>query len=546
MFDWLEKKPDHPMHSPEEAARLLGDLSKSEPAKALAELTEYLMSVARTPGFRVDARAAVLKFLDETAQPFEAKMFAKFLADSHLREGHGKVHWQAVHEFWSQLADAYRLCRAEFPAGAKGAAEAKEHLPQLVAREIRAHAQCVKLLLMRYQPLPETVWPALYQAYSFAESGGFGSGSLLAYPAEKAQTSVRAEFVKALMLDMAYTDNMSPEQIELAYRTASRFASSFAFTSQPAEHSTFAVDLSKPAPPRPLSLHDTAGVTIRYFGAGLALPKLQEMLAQNESGLLSQEQRLGAEFSAGQKITVLKHLILYWGANPPHRLRTRAKISGALSIVHGYHTVCRHIVSVEFSSMGEITEGMDVKMKAKAGIGLVSEKADEPPEAWMQLDASDAGVGAMVPPKVGKWVAVGSLCAVKTAGGTAWWAGVVRRLQSDAQNRIIAGIELLAKKPIAVWLRVLGSRDTLASNWETTSGSFAYDYVHAVMLSDHAKAENRPVLLLEKNLFVPDQIYEMMVGDKSRHVVLKQFLEQGEDYDLGSFDFYQPAAKATA
>ena len=546
MFDWLEKKPDHPMHSLEEAARQLGDLSKSEPGKALAELTEWLSSVRDTPGFRVDVHASILKFLDETAQPFEGKMLAKYLAEPHLREGHGKLHWQAAHEFWSQLAEAYRVCRDEYRAGAKGAAETKDQLPSLGAREIRARGQCVKLLLMRYQPLPEAVWSGLYQAYSFAESGGFAVRSVLAYPAEKTQTSARGEFLKALMLDSAYTENMSPEQIELAYRTASRFASSFAFGAQPAESSTFAVDLSRPAPPRPASLRETPAATLRFFGAGLALPKLGEMIAQNESGLLTEEQRLGSDYSPGQKITVLRHLALYWSANPPHRIRTRSKISGELSIVHGYRTVCRYITSVEFSSMGEIAQNMDLKVKEKTGIGLVTEEPKEPPETWMQQDASDAGVGAIVPPMAGKWVAVGSLCAVKPAGGAGWWAGVVRRLQSDAQNRIGAGIEVLAKKPIAVWLRALGHAEARASNWETSSGSFAYDYLHAVMLSDHAKAENRPVLLLEKNRFVPDQIYEMMVGDKSRHVILKQFLEQGEDYDLGSFDWYQPQAKPGA
>ena len=38
----------------------------------------------------------------------------------------------------------------------------------------------------------------------------------------------------------------------------------------------------------------------------------------------------------------------------------------------------------------------------------------------------------------------------------------------------------------------------------------------------------------------------MMVGDKSRHVILRAFLEQGEDYDLGSFDWYQPQDKSAA
>lgn len=546
MLDWLDKKPDHPMHSLEEAARQLGDLSKSDPDKTLVELTEWLVSVRGTPGFRLDVRASVLKFLDESAQPFERKVLAKYLAEPHLREGHGKMHWQTVHDFWSQLAEAYRICRAQYHDGAKGAPQVKDQLPLLGAREIRALAHCLKLLLMRYQPLPETTWSGLYQAFSFAEAGSFAAGGVLAYPKEPVQTSVRAEFLKAMMLDAAYTDNMSPAKIELAFRTASRFAPSFVFGAQPTEQCNFFVDLSKPAPPRLASPYDASGAGMRFFGAGLALPKLEEMIKQNESGLLTEELRLGDEHSAGEKITVLKHLGLYWGPNPPHRARTRLKISGELPIVHSYGTVCRYITSVEFSSMAEVAENMEVKVKEKAGIGLAAEQADEPPEIWMQQDASDAGVGAIVPPKVGKWVAVGSLCAVKPAGGAAWWAAVVRRLHADAQNRIHAGIELLAKKPVAVWLRVLGHRDARVSDWETTSGSFSYDYLHAVMLTDHAKAENRPVLLLEKNRFVPDQIYEMMVGDKSRHVILKQFLEQGEDYDLGSFDWYQPQAKPDA
>ena len=36
MFDWLQKKPDHPMYSLDEAIRLLGDHSKAEQCLAAA------------------------------------------------------------------------------------------------------------------------------------------------------------------------------------------------------------------------------------------------------------------------------------------------------------------------------------------------------------------------------------------------------------------------------------------------------------------------------------------------------------------------------
>jgi len=547
MFDWLKEKPDHPMYSLDEAVRLVGDVSKADSAKTLTELTSCLTSVKDTPGFRPEVRASVVKFLDESAQLHERKIFAAYLAQSHLRDGRGKMPWQLVHDFWNQLGEAYRVCLADYRADADAATEAaKSDLPVLAAREMRARAHAIKLLQMRYQPLPDATWPPLYEAYSDAEAMGYAAKSVRIYPAEEPASSPRAEFLKALMLEAAYTDNMAPEQIELAFRTASRFASAFLLARQPEAGTTFIVDLAKPLPPRPISLEDGPGDGLRCFGAGLALPKIEDMVKQNEQGLIAHEQRLGTEHSSAQKVTVLKHLLLYWGEKPPHREKTRLKISGEVSIVHGYRNVCDYIVHIDFSAMGEIAEGMDVKLKERSGFGLVEHAAKEPPETWMQQDASDWGVGATVPPQVGKWVAVGSLCAVKPAGGQAWWAAVVRRLQSDAHNRTNAGIEILAKKPMAVWLRALGQEDAKASNWETTSGAFTYDYLHAVMLSDHARAENRPVLLLEKDRFAPNQIYEMMVGDKSRHVILRSFLEQGEDYDLGSFDWYQPQDKRAA
>lgn len=538
MLDWLEKKPNHPMTSVAEARKLVEELPQ-DPQKALADLTQWLTSVSETPDFRVDVRAQVLGVVDETAQPLERAVRALYLSHPDVRGGHGREQWQLVYEFWSQLAAGYGVCRREFQSGAKGAGAAKDMLALVGAREMRALGQRMKLLLMRYQPLEEPLWAALYESYAFAESRRHVSENFKAYPNDPIGTSVRTEFAKALMLEMAGADSLSVPKIELAFRIVYRFAPLFVLGSEPVAGTTFVADLSAPKPPRPVSIDERPGPTLRFFGMGEAKPKLDEMITQNEQGLLAEEHRLGEEFSSGEKITVLKQLLLQWGPNPPHRARTRVKISGELSIVHGYHAVCRHIVNIEASSMGEVTENMEVKARQKAGLGLAADEVEEPPELWMQQDASDMGVGALVPASAGKWVAVGCLCAIKPAGDSRWWAGVVRRLNADDKNRLGAAIEVLAKKPAAVWLRVLGRHEAKVSDWESASGSFAYEYLHAVMLTDHAKAHDRPVLLLEKNRFVPGQIYEMMVGDKSRHVILKEFLEQGEDYDLGSFEWYQ-------
>jgi hypothetical protein len=538
MLDWLEKKPDHPMTSLAEARELLAELPE-DPQKALADATNWVASVSDTPGFRVDVRAQVLGLIDETAQPLERAVLALYLARPHLRQAAGKEQWQLVLDFWSRLAGAYGVCRRDYQAGAKGAAAVKDLLAQIGAREIRALGQRMKLMMMRYQPVEEALWAALHESYRFAESLKHASNSLRAYPNEAINTSVRTEFAKVLMLETASAQSLSAPKIELAYRIIYRFATLFVVGPERAAGAAFVTDLSAAKPPRPASADEKPAPALRFFGAGEAAPKLEEMITQNEQGLLAEEHRLGKDFSSGEKITVLRRLLAYWGPNRPHRAGTRVKMSGELSVVHGYRAVCRHITNIEAASMGEIADNMDVQARQKAGLDLAAEEIEEPPELWMQQDASDLGVGAFVPANAGKWVAVGCLCAIKPAGDARWWAGVVRRLHAGEMNRVGAGIEVLAKKPAAVWLRALGRHEAKVSNWETVSGSFAYEYLHAVMLTDRAKANDRPVLLLEKNRFVPGQIYEMMVGDKSRHVILKQFLEQGEDYDLGSFEWYQ-------
>ncbi len=545
MLDFLEGKPNHPMASLAEARKQLEDLPQ-DPKKALPDLVNWLSSITETPGFRVDVRAQVLGVVDETAQPLERAARALYLAQPDVRSAQGREHWQLIYDFWSQLAAGYGLCRRDFQGGAKGAGAAKDMLALIGAREMRALAQRMKLLLMRYQPLDEPLWAALHECYAFAEARRHVSASFKAYPSDPVETSVRTECVKALMLEMAGADTLSTPKIELAFRIIYRFAPLFVLGPEPAAGATFVTDLSAPKPPRPVSADERPGPTLRFFGMGEAKPKLDEMITQNEQGLLAEELRFGEEFSSGEKITVLKQLLLHWGPNPPHRARTRVKISGELSIVHGYRAVCHHIVNIEASSMGELAENMEVKARQKAGLGLTAEEAVEPPELWMQQDASDLGVGALIPPTAGKWVAVGCLCAIKPAGEARWWAGVVRRLHAEEKGRLGAGIEVFAKKPAAVWLRVLGRHEAKVSDWESVSGSFAYEYLHAVMLTDHAKAHDRPVLLLEKNRFVPGQIYEMMVGDKTRHVILKEFVEQGEDYDLGSFEWYQGQAASHA
>ena len=150
---------------------------------------------------------------------------------------------------------------------------------------------------------------------------------------------------------------------------------------------------------------------------------------------------------------------------------------------------------------------------------------------------SATGFGAILTGSQGGWVKIGDLCALKPQNGQQWWVGMVRRLHTDAEGKVRVGIELLAKRPASVWLRVLGKGAERVSNWESSSGSFGYDYLPVILLPDEQNAYLHATMLMESGRFVVDTIYQMMMGEKSRDIKLTRLLAEGEDYEQVAFEW---------
>jgi len=103
-----------------------------------------------------------------------------------------------------------------------------------------------------------------------------------------------------------------------------------------------------------------------------------------------------------------------------------------------------------------------------------------------------------------------------------------------------AGIEILAKKPLSVWLRTLGKNAERVSNWESSSGSFDYEYLTAIMLPDASNSYANATLLMDTGSFLPGNIYQMMMGERSRDIKLTSLLAEGEDYEQVGFQWLIP------
>lgn len=79
------------------------------------------------------------------------------------------------------------------------------------------------------------------------------------------------------------------------------------------------------------------------------------------------------------------------------------------------------------------------------------------------------------------------------------------------------------------------------SNWESSSGSFEYDYLPTILLPDAYNSYVNATMLMESGSFVLGSIYQVMMGKNSREIKLTGLLAEGEDYEQVSFEWLNSA-----
>ena len=516
-----------------EAKRLLDELPQDDAQKSLEEITFWLDSIKSAAGFSPELRTEIIMLLDEKGQSRKANLLHRYLSAPHLRDFQGLHLWQGIHAFIKALSDAYAVSIHEYQQSEKQSSDLRERMPLVCTRQLQATSEQMKLELIRYIEIESSVWQRLYVCYQFAESEQYAESMVLAYPGHAIHTSPQRELLRALVLYISSPGTLAADQIEVSYRITGRLASFFDLKKTMDENCNYQFDLSANVPPHRMEDDLQATQNMRYFGAARALPALKKIIDQSESDPVWQERRFGNEFTPAGKLTVLKHLMRYWSLEPPHRHMARRGISATIEVTHGFRVVSQLVTHIDSGHL--IEEDANASQK-RAKIELANAPdIDYPTEVWNISDMSTEGIGAILTRSLGAWIKIGDLCAIKPQNGQLWWVGMIRRLHTDTEKKVHVGVELLAKRPTSVWLRVLGKGTERVSNWETSSGSFAYDYMPAILLPDAHNAYLDATLLIESGRFVSDTLYQVMMGEKSSDIKLTKLLAEGEDYEQVGF-----------
>jgi hypothetical protein len=531
------------MYNVEAAEKLLADLP-ADHAKALEEVTASLETVAATDGFPLSDRVGVLKLLDETGQAREAAALTDFLRNDKLKEFDRRRLWQAQVDFWEHVSAAYRVCLDQIAAEAKPGEAAHPERTLLLVRALRALASEGKTLLLRYLPVRPRIWQDLAQFYGRAEKEHAAAELIKAYAADALHSNARQEFLRLPMLVAAQPESERMVDIELLARIIARLAGGFALHAQGDADCNFHFDLAQAAGPVRSAADTPATPTTRHFGAAQARVVIQETLDRYTANPREPEKRFGDDYSIGEKLVALRRLALFWGDSPPKQRWPRVKIEAKIKVAHGFTSASELVTRIEFSGMAEMSADQRVKVKQQTGIALQAEQSTAAITEWMERDGSTWGVGVDIPRQDEAWARIGSLCTFQAAGQKAWWLGAIRRMQRDAHEHVRAGIEILSKKPLSVYLRGIGEGAERAENWQTSSGSFRFTYLNALILNESSTPGADPEILLKRDGFNPGIQYEVLMGEQTPHVRLEELVERGEDYDRVRVTWLRGAAAA--
>ena len=424
MLGFFSSKNEHPLADAKEAKRILAEIATREPLGAAEEASGWLESIPAEQGFKPAQRLDLILKLDEATAAQSRRLARDYQPLVNGSRAQETKHWDLSHSYWMLLLKAYLDCFARLRAGDKDADAMRPQQHLLFGRLINAAAAELKWRQFHYGPVDGETWRTLGGVYLAAVEAKLDQRPLLLYPGGS-ETTVEAEYLKALIFHASAMDNLKPLQIEIAERFIGYFLPFFALARELQSDSVYWVDAAKALPPTRLAKKPDVTSTLRFFSGTRAVNAVTKTIEQIQAEhRVPPAINLGAQYEPNAVIPVLEHLALNWAPKPPLRNTARRRISSPLKLVSGMNSVHQRLSG-----------------RTQNGEGL---------ESWIIDDVSLGGMGAHAAQARRDWIRIGVMVAVQPDGGDNWLLGVVRRYVRTGPNEDSIGIETISKTPRAV------------------------------------------------------------------------------------------------
>jgi len=506
--------PDHPLHSQAEVQKMIAALP-ADPVAALAELAHQAVSINQTASFNSSQRVRILMTLDVAAHDCWNRIWKDYFAPHGVpAEGRevGGMAFRPLLEIAAQFSSS-------FASGLEGQAlEADwvmKNLGQIMLRRALWLGRKFVLMNMLHHPSAGAIWE---EAHSLCLQA-YQHGVLeipLAVPGDDAVTSIKQEYVRLFMAEIAGLDTLHGREIDLVFRIAGRLAAQAQLRPEPIPGALYAVVPSGTSKPISVRRLDKSFMALYLDTTGCLAP-LKALFARGLIGTPSDPDPLfNKQFTMRESCDMAARLIDYWGANPPKRRSQRVALDMPIKVRRGFDSVVQAIAPLDQGAALAAEATAAVKSLPQKRSAEASEAAKEA-EARL-VDASVAGLGVLVPRKDAAWARLGTLLAIYMEPGPDWIVGVLRRITAEGQM-LRLGIGILGRRARCGWFHLRSSPSSTIAGHEARKGEdFLTFYRPGIFLDiDMESAATGEILIPRDGLKLGSRL-ELPLEHKVQHL----------------------------
>lgn len=496
------KKSDNPLADIKSVQALLDDLPKNDAFKSLAELTEWVESLSGHSEFKMDHQFAVLRLLDEAAQPYVRKLVREYFTPFEINKFQENRLWTTLSNWSRHLAGAYLNTFNGFFKGDKGSSTIKIQVPLLTARAVHAMMWQLKYTCSHYGQVDNAIWANLAQLYKHAEQLRYLDTPVSLYPGMIGNTTVKFEVGQLMVWYDSGLSALSPLYIHLTERIATHYHSTIDVHAEISQHSRLSFDLNRPAEPTRINMGATTHPAMRFIGMPAMQARLEDLMKVLKKNIVPDEINLGGTYEAEVVKNAAQYLLNYLIA-PPVRRNTRRAANVTLNVVDGFDKVI------------DITDADE-----NYGVAM--------PAHWVTEEISAGGFSAVIPAKGSGSIGIGSLLGMQPEGVPHWGVAVVRRLlRDDAKNQLRVGAQILSNQVAAVILNQNRVPGGAIENGQPALWLYAKQ--------DDATGEAQ--LLMRADTFSLGRSLQIQLDGKNYLLMPSGLQEKGLGYDLAKFRF---------
>ena len=472
---------------------VIAALPADDAVEAVTQITAALEAINCSATLTLEERYDDIYLLDAAVVARTRTLLREYLNTSRQTRSREAALWNGAYNCWSELATAYVICVQRYADDAANATVFKKLARVAVARAMRALRRQLQWLRIRYAAPVPAIWIGLVNLYSYIEAENIDE-EMLIYPGET--STIKREFLKVLIQSSLSCENLQPPGQDLATFIVNRYSPHFVMSKTPDAGCTHWFDLKHPQPIARIGRTPSADADLRYFGAGAAVEMLGEALRFIEE---AQEVPEDLGFTYGIELPfltpVLTQIYQDWSGAPAARQHAREKSNARITVVPGFKEIIDLLESAADDPF-DFTEKSNV-------------------ESWVANDISSSGFAAVIPAVSGDWVSVGGIAGIESEIAGEWSVGMVRRVSrlDDGQQEI--GVQLIARKAMAVRMM----REDTSRTMRVTQ---RMPLDHAILLTaDAAQQKGVEVLVRNATAYSTGNVH-MLAGES---VLLLQFNE---------------------